>query len=82
MNKERIVIFILCFLLLLIGFLLTLGFKDSKECIGNPFIYGISKLETLDTGNIYCTCSFSSPGYAPFYFNNKEVNVLTSNPIN
>ncbi len=59
------------------GFFLALGFKDANQCLGNPFIYGANELESEVTGKLYCTCYFGSPEYAPFYFNNEEVAVLT-----
>ena len=76
MKTERKIILILCFLLLLTGFFLALGFKDGKDCMGNPFIYGANKITNEDTGNLYCTCSFANFGYMNFYFNNEEVEVL------
>ena len=82
MKRERIIIYILCFILLLAGFLITMGFKDAKQCLGNPFIYGINQLENKDTGNLYCTCNFQNQEYAPFSFNNKEVAVITNLLIN
>lgn len=78
MNKERIIIYILCFLLLLMGLFLFLGLKDAKQCLGNPFIYGANKMINKDTGSIYSSCSFESFDYAPFYFDNKEIKVLGS----
>ncbi len=81
MKIERVVIYILCFLFLIIGLSLALGLKDSKECLGNPLIYGANKISTPETGDLFCTCSFSSPDYAPFYFNEEKVSTLTS-PIN
>ena len=72
----------MCFLFLLMGFFLALGFKDSNQCLGNPFIYGVNKLESEVTGELYCTCYFESPNYAPFYFNNEEVAVLTDFSLN
>jgi len=76
MNKEKAIIIILCFLLLFIGLFLTLGFKDGKDCMSNPFIYGANKITNNDTGNLYCTCSFASFEYFNFYFDNEEVEVL------
>lgn len=81
-SKERLIIYILCFLLLTVGFLITLGFKDAKQCMGNPFTYGADKIESKATGNLHCTCSFASPDYAPFYFNNEEVRTISDLPLN
>ncbi len=73
---ERKVIFFLCFLLLLVGFFIFLGLKDAQECLGNPFTYGAREIVNEKTGNIYCTCSFGSPNYARFYFNEEIVGVI------
>ena len=73
MKKERVIIYILCFLLLLIGLYLFLGLKDAKQCLGNPFLYGANKITNEDTGKIYCSCSFESFDYAPFYFNEDSI---------
>lgn len=80
--SPRIIIYVLCFLLLAAGFLVTLGFKEAKQCMGNPFTYGADKLESEKTGDLHCTCSFSSPDYAPFYFDNEEVKTISSLPLN
>lgn len=80
-SKERLIIYILCFLFLLVGFFVTLGFKDAKQCLGNPFTYGANEIENEETGDLSCTCYFESQNYAPFYFNNKEVEVLRNLPI-
>ncbi len=76
-SKERLIIYILCFLLLTVGFLITLGFKEAKQCMGNPFTYGADKIETKETGDLHCICSFSSPDYAPFRFNKEEVKTMS-----
>lgn len=81
-SKERLIIFILCFLFLVMGFCITLGFKDAKQCLGNPFVYGANEIENKETGDLYCTCYFENLKYAPFYFNNEEINVLSDLSIN
>ncbi len=75
MKKERLVIYILCFALLLAGLFLVLGFRDGQRCVGNPFIYGANKITNRDTGNIDCLCSFGSPKYSPFYFDNNSIGI-------
>ncbi len=75
MKKERLIIYFLCFALLLVGLFLVLGFKDGQRCIGNPFIYGANKITNRDTGNLYCSCSFGNPNYTPFYFDNNSIGV-------
>ena len=76
MSKERKIIFILCFLLLLVGFFLFLGLKDAQECMGNPFTYGAREIVNEKTGSIHCTCTFGSPNYAKFYFNEEVIEVI------
>ena len=66
----------MCFLFLLVGFSLVFGFKDYKQCSGNPFIYGANEIINENTGNLYCSCSFGSPEYAPFYFDNDSVEII------
>ncbi len=73
MKTERLVIYILCFALLLAGLFLVLGIKDGQKCIGNPFIYGVNKMTSIETGDISCICNFGSPRYAPFYFDNDSI---------
>ena len=76
MKKERMIIWIMCLLFLLMGFFLFLGFKEAQECVGNPFIYGANKITNEDSGNLYCSCSFGSPRYSPFYFDNEYLEVI------
>ena len=73
---ERKIILILCFILLLVGFFLFLGINDAKECVGNPFVYGANEIVNEKTGSIYCACSFASPDYARFYFDNDSIGVI------
>ncbi len=76
MKKERLVIYILCFALLLAGLFLVLGFRDGQRCVGNPFIYGANKIANRDTGSVFCSCSFNHPEYAPFYFDNDSIGLF------
>lgn len=76
--KERHIILILCFLLLLVGFFLNLGLKEAEKCLGNPFIYGANEIVNEKTGDIYCSCSFASPDYAKFYFDDDSIGVINS----
>ncbi len=76
--KDRQTILILCFLLLLVGFFLNLGLKDAEKCLGNPFIYGANEIVNEKTGYLYCSCSFASPDYANFYFDDDSIGVISS----
>lgn len=79
-NKERVVIYILCFILLVIGIFLFLGFKDAHQCLGNPFLYGADKISNEKTGDIHCVCSFASAEFAPFHFNNESLEIMDAFP--
>ncbi len=75
MNRERLIIWVMCFLFVIIGFCLLLGMKDAKQCLGNPFIYGASNIVNDRTGDVYCSCSFTSPNYAGFYFDKDSLEI-------
>ena len=74
-KKEKIIMYMICFLFLLMGFFLFLGLKDAKQCLGNPFIYGANKITNEDTGDLYCSCSFGSFEYAPFSFDKDSIDI-------
>lgn len=69
------VLFICVFLILASTYFII---KDTKQCVANPFSYGIEKIEPEDS-SLSCSCFFSNPGYAPFYFNKENINVGSSN---
>ncbi len=75
-KKERLIVWILCFLFLFVGLFFILGSRDARECVGNPFIYGASKITNEDTGTLLCTCSFGSPDYANFYFDEDSLEIM------
>lgn len=78
-KREKTLVWTLALLILgylLIGYVGFFGFKDYKACSGNPFTYGAEKISSDATGDLFCTCTFSNPKYAPFYFNEEEVAVL------
>ncbi len=75
MKRDRLIIWIMCFLFLLMGFFLVSGMDDAKECLGNPFIYGARNIINEETGNLHCSCTFESHNYAPFYFNNESLEI-------
>lgn len=54
---------------------ILMGLKESKECLGNPFIYGANKIENANTGALTCNCFFSNPRYVPFMFDHNNVSV-------
>ncbi len=74
-KKEIIIIYILCFLLLFAGLFLALGMRNAKQCLGNPFLYGVNKITNEDTGNLYCNCYFESFDYAPFSFDRDSLHI-------
>lgn len=65
--------------LIIIAFLgfvaILIGIKDSKECLANPFIYGVNNIETTETGDLNCNCFFTNPKYVPFSFDNTNITV-------
>ena len=75
MKRERLIIWVMCFLFIIMGFCLLLGMKDAQQCLGNPFIYGANNIVNDDTGDISCSCSFTSPNYAGFNFNKDSLEI-------
>ncbi len=78
-KQEKILMWTIALLVLgylIIGYLVFWGFNDYKQCSGNPFTYGAEKISSYETGDLFCTCTFSNPHYAPFYFDSEEVAVL------
>ncbi len=61
--------------IILVSTIFVLAMKDGNSCISNPMIYGAKKAITDDSGPIMCSCSFLSPTYAPFYFDDKEIGI-------
>jgi len=80
MKKDRLVIWILCFLFIIMGFFMLLGLKDAEQCLANPFVYGAESITSDKTGNVHCSCNFESPNYAPFYFDNDSLEI-GENPL-
>lgn len=76
MIKDRTIIFMMCFLFLILGFVIFFSSKEANECMGNPFTYGANKITGDATGGIRCTCSFDSIDYANFYFDEEVVETI------
>jgi len=51
------------------------GISDANACLGNPLVYGANKATTDVTGEMFCSCTFSNPSYAPLYFNHENISV-------
>lgn len=64
--------------ILLISVIFFFAMKDGNKCIGNPLVYGAQKASTSDSGDITCSCSFSNPSYAPFYFDKNNMSVMNN----
>lgn len=72
--KKWLVVSIIFLLILAIAFIL-LSTKDGQRCMSNPFIYGADQVSSKESGEIYCSCNFLNPRYAPFYFNNHNLSI-------
>ncbi len=59
----------------LISGIFYLAMQDGDECLSNPLVYGAKKAITVDSGPLMCSCSFQSPLYAPFYFDDKNISI-------
>lgn len=75
MKLKTIVIWFLILMTFIVLLLTYLSFNDGQKCVSNPFVYGADKLSSEETGNLFCSCSFSNPNYAPFYFNKENVSL-------
>lgn len=67
---------------LLISIMIIVGIfffamKDGNACISDPLVYGVQKATTDQTGDITCSCKFSSPEYSTLYF---DVNGMSTEP--
>lgn len=51
------------------------GIKDANECLSNPLIYGAQKATNIETGGMFCRCTFSNPAYAPLYFDDANMSI-------
>ena len=74
--NYRIITYIQLGLFVLVALFFTLGMKDSKECLENPFTYGANDLQNPETGDVMCICNFENSNYAPFYFDKDNVSTL------
>lgn len=76
MIKDRTIIWIMCFLFLIMGFIIFFSSKEANECMGNPLTYGADKITDEVNGGVSCICSFGSPNYANFYFDEEVVETI------
>lgn len=77
-RKIEIPVYLLYGLLiaiLSISVIFYFAMQDGDKCISNPLIYGANKAITIDSGDLMCSCSFSNPSYAPFYFNKENMSI-------
>ncbi len=51
------------------------GIKDANECLSNPLIYGAQKATNVETGQMFCSCTFSNPAYATLYFDDTKMSI-------
>ncbi len=71
-DRHIILGLILCIFVMLLA--MTFIIKNTKQCDANPFTYGVKKITPHDS-ELLCSCSFSNPRYAPFYFDKDNVSV-------
>ncbi len=45
--------------------------QDGNTCVSDPLVYGAERATGDDQGKLMCSCSFSNPFYASFYFDNE-----------
>lgn len=62
--------------ILLISAIFFFGMKDGNQCIGNPLLYGAEKASGPVSGDLTCSCGFSNPSYARFYFDKDNMSVI------
>lgn len=51
----------------------VLGVQDGNECLSKPLNYGAEKALQSTGGQIFCSCQFSNPSYAPLFFNEETM---------
>jgi hypothetical protein len=61
--------------LLILVFCFFMLYKNSGDCLKNPFTYAAKKASTKDN-KLYCTCGFTSPNYAGFSFDEDGVEIF------
>lgn len=49
------------------------GINDANACLSNPLVYGADKATSDETGELFCSCTFSNPSYSPLYFNHENM---------
>lgn len=54
---------------------LFVAYSAGGECLKNPLKYGVSQISEASESELYCSCTFTDPKYAPFYFNDKNVSL-------
>jgi hypothetical protein len=61
--------------ILLISAIFYFAMRDEDKCANNPLVYGARKASDDINGGVMCSCSFSNPDYAPFYFDKNSIDV-------
>ncbi len=71
----KFVIFLSCLILFLFGFLLGHLYNNykNKSCIEDPIVYGIGKLNEVNSDKITCSCNSLSGRIKPFSFDENGI---------
>tara|TARA_R100001530_G_scaffold100349_1_gene69744 strand:- start:183 stop:437 length:255 start_codon:yes stop_codon:yes gene_type:complete len=72
------VVYALLIGIILISVIFFFAMRDGNSCLSNPMVYGARKATNAETGDIRCSCRFSDPSYAPFYFDTDKITIGNS----
>lgn len=75
MNSSQIFILGVVFSAIVILGIFIFAYEDGNNCIANPILYGIDKMENEKTGQVNCQCSFQDPRYENIYFQKGNMSI-------
>jgi len=68
-----IIAIIFVIMVIISGTLLIKLFKENTKCQLSPFTYGANQISESSDVEITCSCAFSDPHYANFYFDKDKL---------
>ena len=81
LTSNRVLISVLIFNIILIGFVAFFMNRAIDECLGDPLLYGAEKLSKLNNAEFSCSCSLNKPNSPLIFFDSKNMSVEYPNDV-
>lgn len=75
LTSNKVLISVLIFNIILIGFTAFFMNRAIDECLGDPLLYGAGKLSKLNNAEFSCSCSLNKPNSPLIFFDSKNMSV-------